>query len=360
MNDIVLEHPGITEADQIIEFNLLILKIRAGVIGSTLNFDIKSTISPWEQNVRLSYHNAHARLTTPPDIFRSYFELNLNFSDATGILSAKIQLHTLIGSFAPISISIQLLPPYILGLITLGANLGKILQHAEEIKRLALNYGSCLQYRDLLSNNANRCNVDMYAFQEEMRAKPSIFLEAFKQSMPTDRASLNAMQQIPPEAWKDAITRVVKDPRIQALYPNIQDRIIVEGTSATSAAASVPETSRPTPVEIIRDILGDIAAFAGLAGGIISAIAGLIATIVTIAATTAVTATGVGFLVVAIVLMVFGLILLGVALFFFIVFLIIKYIITFSGSTEEILTQTEEYLNSLYQFNLQPKTLPAF
>lgn len=345
---------AITDVAQIVEINLAVLKIRVGVVNATLSFDVESTIIDWKQSIRLSYFQTHARLTTPP-VAGAYFELNLNYSDDSGVLTATAQLHTILGPVDPVSTSIQLLPRFVLGLITLGTDFLGTLRYADQIGALGFNYNTHVRFNRLLAESCAEGGVDVASFQNALRAKPEL-IDTISKAMPTDRATLEAMRGIPYSAWQEALTKVVSDPRLRQMYPSLKDAVILMSDIQVAETTANDVDAAATPIEVVRDILCDIATFASLGGGIILGIAGLLAAFVAILCTPPLTALAIGVLCVALILTIGGLLLLGAALLVFIVHLIIKYVVMFQSSADQIEAIKDQYRERLGNVNFQVLT----
>lgn len=329
---------GLTGVGQRIDIDLLIVVITIQVADAALRIDIAAKPPvDWKQTLTLSFHNPSIVLTSP-NILGTFLKVKLSYHDPSGVLSAAAQLTVFGQEFPEVGISVPVLPPYILGLLSSGAKFPQILEFAPRILASGLTFDTFARYEGIFRSAAASCGTNPQVVQDAMQRAPRLF-DGIPAALPSDRGQLEKIQTLAPAVWRQAFRMVVLDGRIQKHFPGIEKKLSfdgadeMEGEESTLLPALVPETA--DAVSVIAAILGGIAAIAALGGTIVLAIAGLIAFILSMAVVLAFTVT-VGWVVAVIVISVVGIVLLGVALVATVAAMIIGIIIAVRGSLQEI------------------------
>lgn len=340
---------GLTSAEQRIEIDLLIVLIVIQLAGDALRIEISARPPiDWKQTIVLSFHNPNVVLTSP-NILGTFLKVKLSYHDPSGNLSASAQL-TIFGKELPeVGVTVPILPPYILGLLSSGAKFPQILEFASRILTSGLNFHTFARYEEVFRNSCSICATNPQAVQDAMQRAPRLF-DGIPAALPSDRGQLEKIQTLSPAVWRQAFRMVVSDSRIQKHFPGIEKKLIFDGADEMQGEES-PLLSMPVPetadvLGIIAAILGGIAAILALGGTIVLAIAGLIAFILSMAAVIAITVT-VGWVVAVVIISIVGIVILTLALVATVAAMIIGIIIAVRGSLEELEAACAQFMEGV-------------
>lgn len=197
--------------------------------------------------------------------------MSLSFDDSSGKLrvEAKVTWWALGDHDKKVSQDVEILPPFVYGLVAQGRAFPAILNEAAAILSVGLNDKTFGNIKSALERAAAKVNLG-FAQDISFIAHSGDLMDRLVHAAP-DQATCIQIASVPVSTLMDALHAVVHDTGVQAQYPGIAEKIVF------------PAGHKP-PARVHKDGPPGIGLLAAIAGGIAAIVFGILAALLALAA----------------------------------------------------------------------------
>lgn len=256
-----------------------------------ININIRVGFQGLSTNLKALLSVQHPKIVLQtPNILGTYVEVHLEYNDNTGNLYVKGIAHFWAFGYQQqsVAISLNILPPYILGLLGIGAQLPGIIDFAPQIKATNLNFDTAFAIRNQIELKCLQEKVSTESIYNIYKQLPELGNKLATYGR-TDKNTLEQIIALNINDLEKGLCAVVNDPRIKKVYPGIDKKFQFSNEALTESSKylasltlsndEIKEFNESSTLQkilnTISEILGTVGALSVIAGTTLSILSGI-------------------------------------------------------------------------------------